>query len=86
MIARIIYVLCALTASVCAFLLLRGYRRSNARLLLWGGLCFVGLALNNIVLVVDRLILHDVDLTMLRMAPAIAGAAALLYGLVSETE
>ena len=85
MIARLIYVLCALTSSMCAFLLLRGYRRSHARLLLWGGLCFVGLALNNIVLVVDRLIVPAVDLTLLRMAPAIAGAVALLYGLISET-
>lgn len=86
MIARIIYVLCALTASACAYLLLRGYRRSSVRLLLWGGLCFLGLALNNIVLVVDRLILRDVDLTLLRMAPALAGAAALLYGLIWESE
>ena len=30
-----------------AVLLLRGYARSASRLLLWSGLCFVGLAINN---------------------------------------
>jgi hypothetical protein len=86
MMARIIYVLCALTASVCAYLLWRGYRHGRARLLLWGSICFVGLALNNIVLVIDRLVLPDVDLTLLRMAPAVVGIAALIYGLVVETD
>jgi hypothetical protein len=84
--AHVIYVLCALTASLCAFLLLRGYAASRARLLLWGGLCFIGLALNNIVLIVDRMVLPGVDLTLVRMIPAIAGVSALLYGLIWEAE
>ena len=83
--AHAIYVLCAVTATLCAFLLLRGYATSRARLLLWGGLCFVGLALNNIVLIVDRMVLADADLTLVRMLPAIAGVSALLYGLIRET-
>jgi hypothetical protein len=84
--AHVIYVLCALTASLCAFLLLRGYAASRARLLLWGGLCFIGLAINNIVLIVDRMVLPGVDLTLVRMIPAIAGVSALLYGLIWEAE
>jgi hypothetical protein len=80
----VIYVLCALTASLCAFLLLRAYYRAHARLLLFGALCFVGLALNNIVLVIDRVLLRDADLTIVRMVPAVLGVAALLYGLVTE--
>lgn len=83
---RAIYILCAVTASLCAYLLLRGYSRSRANLLLWGGLCFVGLALNNIVLIVDRLVLTDVDLSLVRMIPAVAGISALLYGLIVETD
>jgi len=85
-IAHVIYVLCALTSTLCACLLLRGYARSRARLLLWGGVCFVGLALNNIVLVVDRLLGPHVDLTLVRMAPAVLGIGALVYGLVMETD
>jgi hypothetical protein len=83
---RIVYVLCALTAALCAVMLLRAYRRSRARLLLWGGLCFIGLALNNVVLVVDRFIMPNVDLSIVRMLPAAAGIAALVYALVQETD
>jgi len=39
----VIYSLCALTALACAILLLQAYRRGGYRLLLWSGLCFVGL-------------------------------------------
>ena len=84
--SRIIYVLCALTASLCAYLLIRGFRRSRASLLLWAGVCFVALALNNIILCVDRLLVPHTDLTVYRMAPALLGVAALLYGLVMEKD
>ena len=61
--AILVYALCALTSTACAVLLLRGYARSHFRLLLWSGLCFVGLALNNILLVVDKQVVPDVDLS-----------------------
>ena len=48
---QLVYVLCALTSLACAILLLRGYFRTRVRLLLWSGLCFAGLALNNALLV-----------------------------------
>ena len=57
MTAAIIYTLCALTALACAYLLLQGYRRGGYRLLLWSGLCFAGLTINNLLLVIDKLIL-----------------------------
>lgn len=83
--ATAIYVLCALTSATCAALLLRGYSQSQARLLFWSGLCFVGLALNNVLLIVDVNILPDVDLELWRTVPALAGIALLVYGLVWET-
>src|SRR5688500_18179078 len=64
--ATIIYVLCALTSGLCAVLLLRGYARSRARLLFWSGLCFVGLALNNFLLVLDVNVISHVDLSTWR--------------------
>lgn len=82
--ANLVYALCALTSLACAVLLLRGYRRSRARLLWWSGLCFVGLFINNAVLVVDARIV--VDLSVVRSLPAVLGVMALLYGLVWESD
>ncbi|HYW10526.1 MAG TPA: DUF5985 family protein [Longimicrobium sp.] len=83
--ATLVYALCALTSLACAVLLLRGYAASRARLLLWSGLCFAGLALNNILLLVDKSLVPAVDLSLWRTLPAVAGVALLLYGLVWET-
>jgi uncharacterized membrane protein YdjX (TVP38/TMEM64 family) len=84
-VATLVYVLCALTSSACAFLLLRGYGRSRVRLLLWSGLCFAGLALNNILLVIDMRVVPEMDLSVWRTLPALAGIALLLYGFVWDT-
>lgn len=81
----LIYVLCAATSFLCALLLYRGYRRSAARLLLWSALCFAGLFLNNVLLIVDLRIMPDQDLSVLRSIPALAGISFLLYGLIAES-
>jgi heme/copper-type cytochrome/quinol oxidase subunit 4 len=81
----VVYALCALTSIACAVLLLRGYRRSRVRLLLWSGLCFAGLALNNVLLFIDLRVLAETDLSLVRTIPAVAGVLVLLYGLVWET-
>jgi hypothetical protein len=83
--ATLVYTLCALTSLACAVLLLRGYASSRARLLLWSGLCFTGLAANNLLLLIDKRLVPTVDLSMWRTLPALAGLALLLYGLVWET-
>jgi drug/metabolite transporter (DMT)-like permease len=84
--ADAVYLLCAVTSLACAGLLLRGYVRSRVRLLLWSSLCFVGLALNNVLLVVDFIILPERDLSLLRNLPALVGLALLVFGLVWEAE
>ena len=84
--AETVYLLCAVTSAACALLLLRAYRRTGTSLLLWSGLCFVGLALNNSILVVDLILVPDVDLSTGRLVPAAAGVALLLYGLVWRSE
>ncbi len=83
--AEMVYVLCAATSIVCAVLLLRGYRASRMRLLFWASLCFLGLALNNVVLFVDLILLPDVDLFWWRSLPALGGMSILLYGLIWES-
>jgi hypothetical protein len=83
--ATLVYALCALTSLACAVLLLRGYRSTGVRLLLWSGLCFGGLALNNLLLLIDKRVAPTLDLSLWRTLPALAGIALLLYGLVWET-
>lgn len=85
MIALVVFVLCAVTAAACAVLLFRGYLRSGVRLLFWAGLCFVGLALNNVMVFVDVVIFPEIDLWVLRQVPALLGVIALVYGLVWES-
>lgn len=80
----LIYILCALTSLACTVLLLRGYFRTRVRLLLWSGLCFVGLAINNALLVVD-VSTTATDLSNWRTLPALAGVALLIYGLVWDS-
>lgn len=82
--AEAVYTLCAATSVLCAILLYVGWIASHARLLFWSSLCFAGLALNNILLVVDLVFVPSVDLFFLRTAPALAGLAVLLFGLIWE--
>lgn len=83
--ATIVYALCGLTSIACAVLLLRAYSASRVRLLLWAGLCFVGLALNNVLLFVDMRMVPGMDLSVWRSLPALAGLLLLVYGLVWES-
>jgi hydrogenase/urease accessory protein HupE len=84
--AAAIYSLCTLTALACAFLLLQAYRRTAYRLLLWSGLCFVGLTLNNVALVMDKVILPQVDFSIWRSVTGLAAMTILLYGLIWDRE
>jgi hypothetical protein len=84
--ATLIYALCAFTSIACAILLFRGYRASGARLLLWAGLCFTGLALNNVLLFVDLGLAPELDLSVWRSLPTLLGLALLTFGLVWEVE
>jgi ABC-type glycerol-3-phosphate transport system permease component len=85
-VATVVYLLCFLTSSTCAYLLGRSYRRTGARLLLWSSLCFVLLAFNNLVLVVDLLVLPEVDLRLWRLVFALAGVSTLLFGFIWDLE
>jgi hypothetical protein len=75
-----------LSSGLCAWLLLRGYFRSRYRLLLWGGICFLGLTLNNALLVVDKMMFPDINLFTLRLVLALSAMMALLYGVIWDAE
>jgi hypothetical protein len=82
----IVYILCAATALLCAVLLLRGYRRSRAGLLLWCGLFFIAMTLENAILFVDLVVVPHIDLLMIRQSVALVGAALLVYGLTTDVK
>jgi hydrogenase/urease accessory protein HupE len=81
---EVVYSLCALTSMFCAALLWRSYRRNRTRLLMWSTLCFVGLAINNVLLVVDLVLVPHVSLALLRSGTALASMMMLLIGLIWE--
>jgi hypothetical protein len=84
--AELIYAMCALTALLCAWLLLQSWRRSGYKLLLWSGLCFVGQTVNNLLLIADKLIFPNIDLLPWRLAAGMVAMLLLLYGLIWEAE
>jgi hypothetical protein len=82
--AAAVYILSALISLTCAALLLRSYMQARAGLLLWAAVCFLGLTLNNTLLFVDKVVATDVDLSLWRTIPALAGTLALVFGLLWE--
>ena len=83
----IVYVLCFLTSASCAALLGRSYSRNRARLLLWSAICFVFLAMNNLVLVLDLVIWpNEFDLRLSRLLFSLAAVVSLIWGFVWEVE
>jgi hypothetical protein len=84
--SQLIYVLCALTSLACAWLLLSRYRQSGHRLLFWSGLCFGAMTINNIILVIDKLVFPEANLSLLRQSVALVAVLLLLYGLIYEKE
>jgi hypothetical protein len=79
-----VYVLCTLTSLACAYLLLRHYRRRRVRILLWSGLCFVGITVGNVMLIVDAFVFPQVDLSLLWSLPTLAGLLVLIRGLIAD--
>jgi hypothetical protein len=86
-VATLVYVFGALTTLLCAVLLLRAYGRVRQRLLLWSGLCFVGLTLSNVLVFIDLILLpEEVDLHVARLGTAAISMSLLLFGLIWEGE
>jgi hypothetical protein len=82
-----VYLLCFGASVACMALLVRAWLRTKSRLLLWSALCFVGLAINNLLLFVDLSVLPiEVDLRPYRTVTSVGAIAVLLYGFVMETD
>ena len=84
--ALTIYSLCALTSLACAWLLLASYRRTGHRLLFWSGWSFAAMTVNNLFLVLDKVVFPDLYLLPARLVAALVSMLLLLYGLIYEKE
>jgi hypothetical protein len=81
-----IYLLCFFSSSLCTYLLARSFSRTRERLLLWSGICFVLLSLNNLLVFIDIILLPEIDLTAARSLTSLAAVCTLLYGFVWEID
>jgi hypothetical protein len=82
-VAAATFLLCAVTSVVCLALLVRAYRAAGGRLVFWTAVCFAGLAISNVLLAIDEVIVPALNIPWRRIPGAI-GLVALAYGLVAE--
>lgn len=78
----LVYILCIGTSLICAFLLLRAYGRSRVKLLLWSGICFAGLTVENVILYMDQFVVPDIDLSAFPQLIALTSRCVLLSALI----
>jgi hypothetical protein len=81
-----VYLLCFVTSAACAALLARSYFSGRARLLLWSSICFLFLAVNNLVVVVDMLLIPEISFRLLRLTLALCAVSVLLFGFIWDRE
>jgi hypothetical protein len=84
--ASTVYALCFVTSTLCSWLLIRSFLRNRSRLLLWSAACFVLLAVNNLLVVIDLVFLPTIDLSALRIIAGLAAVSTLLFGFIWEVE
>lgn len=81
-----LYILATLTTLLCAVMLLRAYMQTRTRLLLWSGLCFLGLTVNDILTYVDLIMNPLLDQYTYRLTAAAISMTLLIYGLIWESQ
>ena len=82
----LVFFLCMVASALCMALLIRAWRRSGTALLLWSSLCFVFLALNNLLVFLDIVILPQSDLLPLRHVASLGAVSVLLVGFIWEAD
>jgi hypothetical protein len=55
-------------------------------MLFWSSLCFFGLAVDNVLLYVDVVIIPEIDIAIWRRIPGLLALMALIYGLVWDSK
>jgi Family of unknown function (DUF5985) len=77
-----VYLLCFLTSAACAWLLTRSYLRTRTAMLMWSALCFALLALNNLIVIFDVLVVRKADLSTYRLGTSLLAVGVLLFGFI----
>ena len=85
-ISNLVYLLCFLASALCAGLLMRQYRNVASPILLWSSACFTLLALSNLLVVFDKVLMPETDLKLARLLMTLAAVTVLLFGFIWETE
>jgi len=83
-VAIALYVFTILVTLFCAVLLLRAWIRVRRGLLLWSGLCFVGLTLDSILVLADMILFPSLDLYHWRLASVAVSVSLLVFGMIWE--
>ncbi|MEI7037024.1 DUF5985 family protein [Fulvimonas yonginensis] len=84
--APAVYLLCFLTSTICAVMLGRSFHRTRTKLLFWSALCFLLLAINNLLLVLDLVVFPTADLALPRGLVSLAAVVTLLFGFIWDAE
>ena len=84
--AAFVYVMCTVTSAICAVLLLREYRRTASRVLLWCGLAFVGFTLSNALVFTDFVLVPTANLAPVRAIANWMATTVLVVALVWDLE
>jgi hypothetical protein len=82
----VVFLLCLATCILCLVLLSLGYLRTRNRLLLWTAACFVFLAINSGLVVLDVLVFPEIDLRLYRQVATVAALSILLWGFIWEAD
>lgn len=84
--AELVYILCSTLSIICALALFRAHRAAGSYLLLWTCIAFGFLALNNLVLLIDMLILPEQDFggALLRNICGTMAGFSMIFGLIWE--
>jgi len=83
-VAVALYIITILVTLFCSVLLLRAYARVRRGLLLWSGLCFVGLTLDSVLVLGDMILFPSVDLYHWRLASVAVSVSLLVFGMIWE--
>ncbi|HKR26901.1 MAG TPA: DUF5985 family protein [Acidobacteriaceae bacterium] len=79
-----LYIFTIVTTLLCTVLLLRAWVRVRKGLLLWSGLCFAGLTIDNVLVLGDMVLFPSTDLYTYRLLSAAISISLLLFGLIWE--
>lgn len=82
----LVYLLCFVASALCALLLVRQYRLASSPVLLWSAGCFVLLAVSNLLVVVDVLMLPEFNLRPARLMLTLLAVSVLLFGFIWEAD